>query len=527
MDFAKRCLDRDQFVLFPERLDEAISPDHSVRLLDEILGRVDWTPWEHLYARERGRPPIHPREIASVILYGIQKRIRSSRALEEAIEVRLDFRWLVHGRSIDHSTISGFRQAHAQPLKDLFIQIVLIARELGHVPLQSLGYDGTRMRASNRRSGTRTPEQLRQEKEELAERFEQLQSEAKQADLNDEELLGEQAAHRLPEPLADLQRRQQQVAAAIEELEKIEQSGLTMPSRLPITDPQSRIAPNKEGGYAPNYTPTATVDIDSGVIVEADVVFGQHEDRQLPAALDAVKENLGLDEHVAEVLADGLMSRGENLVECINRKVDLISPISLGNDPNNPAIRDNLSDPVAAEDFDRLPTKTTKSNGKTTTKLSKEAFVYDVSKDQYWCPQGQSLPRTGQSIEKESGRDVVRHRYESDADCCVDCPLLAMCVNKKTRRRMIRHTEHEPLRLAHAEKMASEEAQAKYARRRHPGERPFAMIKHHFGARRFLLRGRAKVRQEWNWLTTAFNLHRLMSLIRSNADPPPVSLSAS
>ena len=183
--------------------------------------------------------------------------------------------------------------------------------------------------------------------------------------------------------------------------------------------------------------------------------------------------------------------------------------------------------PVAAEDFDRLPTKTTKSNGKTTTKLSKEAFVYDVSKDQYWCPQGQSLPRTGQSIEKESGRDVVRHRYESNAESCGTCPLLTMCVNKKTQRRMIRHTEHEPLRLAHAEKMASVEAQTKYARRRHPGERPFAMIKHHFGARRFLLRGRAKVRQEWNWLTTAFNLHRLMSLIRSNADPPPVSLSAS
>jgi hypothetical protein len=46
------------------------------------------------------------------------------------------------------------------------------------------------------------------------------------------------------------------------------------------------------------------------------------------------------------------------------------------------------------------------------------------------------------------------------------------------------------------------------------------MIKHHYGARRFLLRGLDRVRQEWQWLATAFNLDRLMSLFRSRAGPP-------
>jgi hypothetical protein len=54
---------------------------------------------------------------------------------------------------------------------------------------------------------------------------------------------------------------------------------------------------------------------------------------------------------------------------------------------------------------------------------------------------------------------------------------------------------------------------------RHPGERPFAVIKHQFGARRFLLRGLAQVRTEWRWPATAFNLTRLISLIRSRAGP--------
>jgi hypothetical protein len=48
------------------------------------------------------------------------------------------------------------------------------------------------------------------------------------------------------------------------------------------------------------------------------------------------------------------------------------------------------------------------------------------------------------------------------------------------------------------------------------------LIKQQFGTRKFLLRGLEKVRTEWNWLATAFNLERLISLtLRSRAGPPP------
>ena len=96
---------------------------------DEILARIDWSPWEAGYDLTRGQPPIHPRVLASVILYGLLTRIRSSRALEEALSVRLDFRWLAEGRSIDHTTLSTFRKQHPEALKNLFVQIGLVARE--------------------------------------------------------------------------------------------------------------------------------------------------------------------------------------------------------------------------------------------------------------------------------------------------------------------------------------------------------------------------------------------------------------
>lgn len=152
---------REQLVMFPARLDEAVPAEHPVRRLNEILSRVDWSHWEQRYDLTRGQPPLHPRVLAGVWLYGLLTRIRSSRALEDALRVRLDFRWLAEGRVIDHTTLSEFRRKHPELLRNLFIQIGLLARELGFIGLQQLSFDGTRVRANSRRSGTRTPPELR------------------------------------------------------------------------------------------------------------------------------------------------------------------------------------------------------------------------------------------------------------------------------------------------------------------------------------------------------------------------------
>ena len=128
MEWAKGPEVRDQMVLFPQRLDDVISLDHHVRLMDDILSRLDWSRWEAACDLRRGQPPIPPRVIASIILNGNLTRIRSSRKLEEALQVRLDFRWLVEGRSIDHTTISNFRRSREDALCDTFPQRRLHAR---------------------------------------------------------------------------------------------------------------------------------------------------------------------------------------------------------------------------------------------------------------------------------------------------------------------------------------------------------------------------------------------------------------
>lgn len=522
MDWARSPEVREQMVLFPRRLDDAIGPDHQVRLLDDILGRLDWSKWESAYDLRRGQPPIHPRVVASVILYGLLARIRSSRALEETLQVRLDFRWLVEGRSIDHTTISEFRRKNTVALKDTFVQIGMVARELGWLPLATLAFDGTHLRANNRRSGTRTPARLRELKAELAAKFTQLEAESAKADWQEDEVLGGKPGHTVSEELADVERRRQQVDAALAEIERIEQAGERVPKYVPITDPQSRMLPNKEGGYAPNYTPLATVDVDSGLIVSADVIANVDEDKHLIGAIEDVQKQFQLDAPPAEVLADGKMASGDNLAECDARNISLYSPLPKQKGVDNPALRDAPTQPVSPEDYDRLPSKTVTRKGKKYEQLDKQAFVYDEENNCYWCPEGKQLSYVHTTTETTNGRHRERRRFKASTEDCAVCPLREKCLSGQAKQRSINCEQHESLHVAHAKKMSTDEAQEKYSRRRHPGERPFAVIKHHFGARRFLLRGLDQVRHEWLWLASAFNLHRLFGLIHSGADPPPL-----
>lgn len=526
--FATPPVGRSQLVLFPEKLDDVIASDHVVRLLDEIMEGLDWQAWEARYVLERGQPPIPPRILASVILYGIIKRIRSSRALEEALEVRTDFRWLAQGRSIDHTTLSRFRTKNSLQIKELFVQIALVARSLGYLPLSTLGFDGTRMRASNRKSGSRTPEELRQAKRELSEKFDELEAQLAQADQQDDEQFGNSNGYQLSRELADVSQRKKKVEAALAEIEQLESADQRVPARVPITDPQSRITPNKDGGFAPNYTPIATVDIDSGLVVAADVIANTEEDKRMVDAVKDVVESFSLEHAPGELLADGMMCTGENLVECEAMGIDFYSPIKLGAGGNNPAQREDPSQPVSAEDIARLPTTTTKHrDGKKTTRFNKNAFVYDKENDCYWCPSGKPLRYKGSTRETENGRTRVRLRYYADAKNCDSCPLRSYCIAATTKQRMVCHEQHESHRVEHANKMAKPESKKKYARRRHAGERPFATIKSQFGARGFMTRGLNKVRSEWHWLTAAFNLHRLVSLISGNAGPPKKAAAAS
>jgi transposase len=138
-------LSRHQIVLIETSIDDRIPDDHPVRLLDEVLDRLDWTDWKNTYDRKRGQPPIHPSVLCKVLLFSLIRRTRSSRSIEYHIKHSVDFMWLVSGRTIDHTTLSEFRRQHGDQIKDIHRQMIRVAVDMGLAKLSELTIDGSRI----------------------------------------------------------------------------------------------------------------------------------------------------------------------------------------------------------------------------------------------------------------------------------------------------------------------------------------------------------------------------------------------
>ena len=513
---------REQLALFSETLEDRIPSDHPVRFLDEVLDRLDWSLWEAEYHGRLGQPPIHPSILAKTLLFAMLRRLRSSRVIEYEIKHSIDFLWLVSGRTIDHVTLSNFRRKHTDQLKDLHRQVIQVAIDLGLARLSELCIDGSRVLANSNRYKTWTAKKVRLALEEVDRQIAQALQEMEATDGVDELFDHGESADRLPGPLQDLNARREKLDVALGKLDQMDadrklkgRDPQKSPAQLPKTDPDARILPNKEGGYAANYTPMATTETKNGFIVDADVVIGNVEHDQMIETMERVESRH--DVPVDTVMADTAYSTGLNLTAMEDRGTELLAPLAEPKCKDNPAIRDDPTQPVADEDLDRLP------KNPQTKRFAKSAFVYHEESDCYYCPAGKKLPRSGKEKKKvQGGKTTVQLSYTCNE--CADCPLAARCrkASKATTGRKIRHDLHEAARRRHRERMGQDESKERYKTRQHIGETPFAVLKAVMGMRQFLLRGHEGVQTEWLWGTTAFNLKKLMRLVgRSCANIEP------
>ena len=115
-------------VAFNFSLQQVEIPETSeVRFIDTELEKLDYSK---LYGglRQKGRKSaVDAKTMFKVIVYAYERGIYSSRKIEEACRVRIDFRWLLNGEKIpDHCAISRFRKKHKEELEDFFCQYVRI-----------------------------------------------------------------------------------------------------------------------------------------------------------------------------------------------------------------------------------------------------------------------------------------------------------------------------------------------------------------------------------------------------------------
>jgi len=531
MTWAMPAVAREQLVLFPTSLEEVVPQDHLVRVLDEILRALDWSEFEAKYHGTLGARPIHPRVLTSVILYGHLTRVRSSRQLEAALWCRVDFRWLAEGEQVDHSTLSNFRQNFADLLRGINTQFGLLAHRMGVTSLTQFGFDGTRLRASSARSRTAKVERLDELEKELQQTFAELERQAQEADAHDDEVLGGASLNRVSPELSKAKNRLAAVRRAKQEIDRVKAAHEPVPDRIPLTDPESRITPNKTGGFAPNYTPLALVDMESGLILDGDVIQNTDEEQHLVASLEATEARfaeLGLNQKVESLAADGLFATGPNLEALAQRETTFYGPITA-----QPEIVKRADGRVAIPEdhWGQLPTSVVRQGKKgqpDQVQLAKEAFLYDATENCYWCPLGKKVSHVGQTSETRPGtqRRVERQRYHADEATCAACPLRAKCLQGAVTRRTLSHDQYEPHRAALRQRMAEEKSSDQLTRRQSEGERPFAVIKQQMSLRQLLLRGHENVKKEWHWMTSSANTQTLIRWCRQHRARLPQLLAS-
>ena len=510
-------LDRNQVVLFCPTLDDQIPADHPVRFFDEVLRGVDWGAWESMYVRVAGQPPIHPRVMASAILYGLSLGIRSSRVLENACANRFDFYWLLEGRVIDHSTLCKFRTGYGPQLKDLFVKIGRLGIEMGLVTLNLVTLDGTDVKAHNARFNTARRSSLAEKLCALDKQVEEAMRQAERQDREDEELFGHAQPAKLPPQVADLRRRQEKLKKAMKKLEGMERQRAGRKDvsargpAVPLNDPDSRVIPAKAGGYAPAYTAVLAVDADSGMILDSQVLGGNDEASTVLPAVQNIQASFGKKPQA--LAADGGFNSGPNLEGLAGQQVEALMPPKQGL-ADNPAPRPDPTVAVPSGQWDAL------AKNPQNKILDKASFVYDPAKDRYFCPTGRVLDYHHDNAYDRGGAKGTYRIYQS-ADCS-NCPLASRCLPKNVSQRRVCRDEYEPLREAMAKRMNGERGKAMYKRRSHAAETPFGFYKAVTGLRKYLLVGLAKVAVEQRWADTAYNL---LKLVRFIARPPALTLT--
>jgi transposase len=102
-----------------------------------------------LYARygPRGGEPYAPEVLLGLLLYGYSTGVFSSRKIERATYEAIPFRFIAGNLHPYHDTLATFRRTFLPELKDLFVQVLLLAQEAGVFKLGTISLDGSKIHA--------------------------------------------------------------------------------------------------------------------------------------------------------------------------------------------------------------------------------------------------------------------------------------------------------------------------------------------------------------------------------------------
>jgi len=363
-------------------LGDAVPPSHLARFVVDVIAQLDLSA---IYARygERGGKAIAPEVLLAVLFYGYATGVFSSRKLEKATYEALPFRFVAGDLHPDHDTLANFRKTFLPELKELFVQILLLAQATGVLQLGNLSLDGTKIHADASKSKAvsykrllELERQLQAEVGELFARGEQAEESEARAGLviPDEIVLRQDRLAHLAEAKAVLEARAQaryeaeqaDYQAKVRAREDRARKKRHKPSgKVPkpptpgprdkdqynFTDPDSRIMKNStDQGFDQHYNAQAAVEHVSGLIVATGLSNHPNDKAEALPTLDALAPELG--QPLAAALDNGFFSEA-NIAGMQARGIEPY--IATGREPHNKSWQERVAEQPASPPADATP----------------------------------------------------------------------------------------------------------------------------------------------------------------------------
>ena len=507
LNVAFKAYQQNQAMLLPPSLDELINQDHPVRIVNQVLNKIDIDPLLKKY-KGGGSSSFHPRMLLKVLVYAYINTY-SSRKIEAALKENIHFMWLSGMSTPDHNTINRFRSDRLKEvLRQIFTQVVVLLADQGLLTIKELYTDGTKIEANANRYTFVWGNAIKTSKERIKKQLDELWQYAQSvaaAELPDTDPSGfknidpqkvEDTINQIDAALTD----KKEVSAKVKQ--KLNYAKKNWPANLKKYEQQEQIL-NGRNSYSKTDTDASFMRMKEDHMLNGPLKPGYS--LQISTNNQYIV-NYSLHQTTADTTT--LQAHTEIYKEQYKCTPEVMTADGgYGSEENYQYLQENeIENYVKYNYFDRE--QRNKEDVKQPFKINN--LYYNEEKDCYYCPMGQQMRNIGtHQTTSKTGFVQTITRYQ--ARNCNGCPLRGVC-HKASENRVI-DVNHALIKYKQKvkENLTSEKGVYHRKKRCADVEPVFANIKNNHSFKRYMLRTKPKVEIETGLLALAHNLRKKMA----------------
>jgi transposase len=496
-----------QIMALPPSLEELVAVDHPVRIVHEVLERIDIAALLHQY-KPGGTSSYHPRMLLKALVYAYINNIYSSRKIEDALQRDIYFMWLTGMSKPDHNTINRFRGQRLQKtLQPIFTQVVLLLHEEGLLSVRELYTDGTKIEANANRYTFVWGKAIKSSKERIKQQLDELWKYAQSlaaSELDDTDPSGFKKIDK------------QTVTATVEKInaalrdkpisskvrQKLNYARKNWPATLDKYERQEKILGTDRNSYSKT---------------DQDATFMRMKEDHMRNGQLKPGYNVQISTNQQYILSYSIHQNptdtrtliphlAQHLRSFKQKPANITADAGYGSEQNYQWLENNrITAYVKHFHFDRNQNETLRS--KKTFQV--DQFTYHPGNNRQYCPAGKAMKKCGSHIRTDktaSGIAQTITRYQARG--CQQCPLRERCHQGKGDRIIEVNLNLQRLRQKADKRLKTNRGIQKRKQRCFDTEPVFGNIKHNHHFKRFMLRGIDKVTVETGLLALAHNLRK-------------------